>query len=190
MNDKIVEKINTVLQTESLKNIYNNYFKDKLHDKVVKISIVDITLEIFIKFEDENMTLSLDENQQDVEISGTLSSFIFYSANGGNELFSSKINISGDVETANSLNNLFKETDLLRGIIMEVIGQKASSSLFSILDPIKMKMDKSSENNKNALSDFLKYDINLVPTRDDINKYIDDVDEIKSRTEKLLSKIK
>ena len=190
MNDKIVEKINTVLQTESLKNIYNNYFKDKLHDKVVKISIVDITLEIFIKFEDENMTLSLDENQQDVEISGTLSSFIFYSANGGNELFSSKINISGDVETANSLNNLFKETDLLRGIIMEVIGQKASSSLFSILDPIKMKMDKSSENNKSALSDFLKYDINLVPTRDDINKYIDDVDEIKSRTEKLLSKIK
>ena len=190
MNDKIVEKINTVLQTESLKNIYNNYFKDKLHDKVVKISIVDITLEIFIKFADENMTLSLDENQQDVEISGTLSSFIFYSANGGNELFSSKINISGDVETANSLNNLFKETDLLRGIIMEVIGQKASSSLFSILDPIKMKMDKSSENNKNALSDFLKYDINLVPTRDDINKYIDDVDEIKSRTEKLLSKIK
>ena len=73
---------------------------------------------------------------------------------------------------------------------MEVIGQKASSSLFSVLDPIKEKMDKSSEKNKSALSDFLKYDISLVPTKDDINKYIDDVDEIKSRTEKLISKIK
>ena len=73
---------------------------------------------------------------------------------------------------------------------MEVIGQKASSSLFSVLDPIKEKMDQSSEKNKSALSDFLKYDINLVPTKDDINKYIDDVDEIKSRTEKLISKIK
>jgi ubiquinone biosynthesis protein UbiJ len=51
-------------------------------------------------------------------------------------------------------------------------------------------MDKSSEKNKSALSDFLKFDINLIPTRDDINKYIDDVDEIKSRTEKLISKIK
>ena len=190
MNDKIIEKINTILQTDSLKNIYRNYFKDKLQDKVVKISIVDITLELYIKFKDENMTLSIDENQQDVEISGTLSSFIFYSAVGGNELYSSKINISGDVETANSLNSLFKETDLLRGIIMEVIGQKASSSLFSVLDPIKEKMDKSSEKNKSALSDFLKYDISLVPTKDDINKYIDDVDEIKSRTEKLISKIK
>ena len=190
MNDKIIEKINAILQTDSLKNIYSNYFKDKLHDKVVKISIVDITFELYIKFKDENMNLSIDENQQDVEISGTLSSFIFYSAVGGNELYSSKINISGDVETANSLNNLFKESDLLRGIIMEVIGQKASSSLFSVLDPIKEKMDKSSEKNKSALSDFLKFDINLIPTRDDINKYIDDVDEIKSRTEKLISKIK
>ena len=107
MNNKIIEKINTILQTDSLKNIYSNYFKDKLHDKVVKISIVDTTIELYIKFKDENMTLSVDENQQDVEISGTLSSFIFYSAVGGNELYSSKINISGDVETANSLNNLF-----------------------------------------------------------------------------------
>ena len=73
---------------------------------------------------------------------------------------------------------------------MEIIGQKASSSLFSILDPIKDKMSKSSERNKNAFSDFLKYDVSLVPTKEDINKYIDDVDEIKSRTDKLLSKIK
>ena len=109
---------------------------------------------------------------------------------GGSDLYSSKINISGDVETANSLNNLFKETDILRGIIMEIIGQKASSSLFSILDPIKDKMSKSSERNKNAFSDFLKYDVSLVPTKEDINKYIDDVDEIKSRTDKLLNKIK
>ena len=190
MNDKIIDKINTILQTDSFKNIYSNYFKDKLHDKVVKISIVDITFELYIKFKDENMSVSIDENQQDVEISGTLSSFIFYSAVGGNELYSSKIIISCDVEKANSLNSLFKETDLLRGIIMEVIGQKASSSLFSVLDPIKEKMDKSSEKNKSALSDFLKYDISLVPTKEDINKYIDDVDEIKSRTEKLISKIK
>jgi ubiquinone biosynthesis protein UbiJ len=190
MNDKIIENINNILQTDSLKNVYNNYFKDKLCGKVVKISIVDIALKLYIKFKDENMTLSIDDNQQDVEISGTLSSFIFYSVVRGNELYSSKINISGDVETANSLNNLFKETDLLRGIIMEVIGQKASSSLFSVLDPIKEKFDKSTEKNKSALSEFLKYDINLVPTKDEINKYIDEVDEIKSRTEKLISKMK
>ena len=190
MKDALVEKINTILQSDSLKNIYSNYFKKKLHNKVVKICVDDIKLNLFIIFQDNNMEISIDEIQQDVEISGTLSSFIFYSAIGGSDLYSSKINISGDVETANSLNNLFKETDILRGIIMEIIGQKASSSLFSILDPIKDKMSKSSERNKNAFSDFLKYDVSLVPTTEDINKYIDDVDDIKSRTDKLLNKIK
>ena len=190
MNNKILERTNIFLQTNSLKNIYNNFFKDKLHKKMVKISFTDITLELFITFGDESINLSVNEEHHDVEISGTLSSFIFYSATGGSELYSSKINISGDVETANMLNNFFKESNILRGIIMEIIGQKASSSLFSILDPIKEKTDKSSEKNKDALSDFLKYDINIVPTKNDINKYIDDVDEIKSRTEKLLSKMK
>lgn len=190
MKDNLVEKINTILQSDSLKNIYSNYFKEKLHNKVVKICVNDIKLNLFIKFQGNNMELTIDEIQQDVEISGTLSSFIFYCVIGGSDLYSSKINISGDVETANSLNNLFKETDILRGIIMEIIGQKASSSLFSILDPIKDKMSKSSERNKNAFSDFLKYDVSLVPTKEDINKYIDDVDEIKSRTDKLLNKIK
>ena len=190
MKDALVDKINTILHSESLKNIYSSYFKENLRNKVVKICVDDMKLNLFIIFQDNNMELSIDEIQQDVEILGTLSSFIFYSAIGGSDLYSSKINISGDVETANSLNNLFKETDILRGIIMEIIGQKASSSLFSILDPIKDKMSKSSEINKNALSDFLKYDISLVPTKEDINKYIDDVDEIKSRTDKLLNKIK
>jgi ubiquinone biosynthesis protein UbiJ len=190
MKDALVDKINTILHSESLKNIYSSYFKENLRNKVVKICVDDMKLNLFIIFQDNNMELSIDEIQQDVEILGTLSSFIFYSALGGSDLYSSKINISGDVETANSLNNLFKETDILRGIIMEIIGQKASSSLFSILDPIKDKMSKSSEINKNALSDFLKYDISLVPTKEDINKYIDDVDEIKSRTDKLLNKIK
>jgi ubiquinone biosynthesis protein UbiJ len=36
----------------------------------------------------------------------------------------------------------------------------------------------------------LKYDIDLIPTKEDINNYIDQVDEIKSRTERLMAKIK
>ena len=69
MKDTLVEKINAILQSDSLKNIYSNYFKDKLHNKVVKICVDDIKLNSFIKFQDNNMELSTDEIQQDVEIS-------------------------------------------------------------------------------------------------------------------------
>jgi len=88
------------------------------------------------------------------------------------------------------LNGLIKETDILRDITVEIIGQKSSSTLFSILDPIKSKIDDSNKKNNDALSDFLKYDIDLIPTKEDINNYIDQVDEIKSRTERLMAKVK
>ena len=44
--------------------------------------------------------------------------------------------------------------------------------------------------NNNSLAEFLKYDINLIPTKSEINEFIDQVDDIKSRTEKLLKKMK
>ena len=190
MKDSLIENINKILKTQTSINIYNNYFKDQLNTKTIKISIKDINIVLFIKFEEENIILSSEENKVDVEISGKLSSFIFYSTFSGSDLFSSKINISGDVETANSLNNLLKESDILRSIIIEIVGQKAASSIFSILDPIKEKINESSENKRNSLADFLKYDTDLVPNKEEINNYIDEVDDIKSRTEKLSNKIK
>ena len=42
----------------------------------------------------------------------------------------------------------------------------------------------------NSLSNFLKYDFDLVPTRKEIENYIDEVDEIKRRTEKLTKRLK
>lgn len=189
MKDKIIKRINKILENETSKNIYISLFKDKLAQKKIKININDIEFAICLNFDSDNIVLSEDEDKVDVEITGSLASFILY-ASTGSELLSSKIKISGDVETANTINELFKKTDILRDIIVQMIGQKSASSLFSILDPIKSKIDQSSAKNKDALSKFLKYDIDLIPTKEDINNYIDQVDEIKSRTEKLLAKIK
>ena len=77
---------------------------------------------------------------------------------------------------------------MFRAILVELIGQKSASSIFSILDPMKSKLGESNERYNESLSNFLKYDINLIPTKKEINDYIDQVDEIKSRTEKLLKK--
>jgi len=51
-------------------------------------------------------------------------------------------------------------------------------------------MEKSKERNNVALSDFLRFDINMVPSKEDINDYIDAVDDVKTRTDKLLSRFK
>ena len=154
------------------------------------LSIEDISLELLLNFNEEKISVLTDSDHHDVEISGTLSSFIFYASTGGSDLFSSKITITGDIESANALNSFFKESNLLRIIVIELIGQKPTSTIFSIFDPLKNKLKESNESNNESLSNFLKYDINLIPTKQEINDYLDQVDEIKTRTEKLVKKLK
>ncbi len=190
MNMDMIKIINKFLERETFKHIYNNFFKDKLSNKTIKLSITDIGQELYIFFQHDSIRISDENNEEDVIISGTALSLLFYSTSGKSELFASKIKISGDVETANALNNLLKESDILRDIIVEIIGQKSASTLFSILDPIKDMVDKSKKRNDTALSDFLKFDINIVPSKEDINNYIDAVDDVRTRTDKLLSRFK
>ena len=185
-----IKIINKLLERKTFKIIYNDFFKDKLGNKNIKLSISDMGQEFYILFQNDSIRISNENIDEDVSISGTALSLLFYSTSGKSELFASKIKISGDVETANALNNLLKESDILRDIVVEIVGQKAASTLFSILDPIKDKMDKSKETNNAALLDFLKFDINMVPSKEDINNYVDAVDDIKTRTDKLLSRFK
>ena len=190
MKEKIIESINEVLSSDLSIKLYKELIHENLTTKTIKLSIEDISLELLLSFEEEKISVLTDSDHIDVEISGTLSSFIFYASTGGSDLFSSKITITGDIESANALNSFFKESDLLRIIIIELIGQKPTSTLFSIFDPLKNKLKESNESNNESLSNFLKYDINLIPTKQEINDYLDQVDEIKTRTEKLVKKLK
>ena len=190
MKEKIIKSINEVLSSGLSIKLYKELVTENLTKKIIKLSIEDIPLELLLNFNDDKISVLTDSDHQDVEISGTLSSFIFYASTGGSDLFSSQITITGDIESANALNSFFKESNLLRIIIIELIGQKPTSTLFSILDPLKNKLKESNESNNESLSNFLKYDINLIPTKQEINDYLDQVDEIKTRTEKLVKKLK
>ena len=43
---------------------------------------------------------------------------------------------------------------------------------------------------ENSIRDYIVFDLDLVPTKDEINNYLNEVDDLNSRTEKLLQKIK
>ena len=190
MINNLITIINKLLERKTFKTIYTDFFKDKLSNKIIKLSVSDMGQEFYIFFQNDSIRISNENSDEDVSISGTALSLLLYSTSGKSELFASKIKISGDIETANELNSLLQKSDVLRDIIVEIVGQKAASTLFSILDPIKDKMDKSKEKNNAALSDFLKFDINMVPSKEEINNYVDAVDDIKTRTDKLLSRFK
>ena len=43
---------------------------------------------------------------------------------------------------------------------------------------------------ENSIRDYIVFDLDLVPTKDEINNYLNEVDDLNSRTEKLLQKLK
>jgi len=190
MKESIINKINSFFELDVFKKTYQDLIPDKLFSKKININIEDISFDISLIFGKDKVFLTTSSDKNDVIITGSLSSFIFYALNKGSDLFSSKINISGDVETANALNSFLKESDLLQVVVTNLLGQKSASTIFSVVDPIKKKFTDVNKKNKNSLTEFLKYDINLIPTKSEINEFIDQVDDIKSRTEKILKKVK
>ena len=103
MKEKAIESINKVLSSELSIKLYKEFVPENLTKKIIKLSIEDISLELLLNFNEEKISVLTDSDHQDVEISGTLSSFIFYASTGGSDLFSSKITITGDIESANAL---------------------------------------------------------------------------------------
>ena len=112
MKEKIIKNINEVLSSGLSIKLYKELVPENLTKKIIKLSIEDISLELLLNFSEDKISVLADSDHQDVEISGTLSSFIFYAFTGGSDLFSSKITITGDIESANALNDL-KDASLI-----------------------------------------------------------------------------
>ena len=118
MKEKIIESINEGLSSSLSIKLYKELVPENLTKKIIKLSFEDISLELLLNFNEDKISVLTDSDHQDVEISGTVSSFIFYASTGGSDLFSSKITIIGDIESANALNSFFKESNLLRIICL------------------------------------------------------------------------
>ena len=106
----------------------------------------------------------------------------------GSDKFSNKIKINGDIETAEKVNNFLYKSEKFRLVLLNLIGKNRTEKFESILKTLNTTISEIFENATEDLSDFLINDINLFPTEKDINKFLDDVDNLRSRTDKLVKK--
>ena len=66
MKDKIIQRVNIILENDTAKKIYNNLFQNKLVQKTVKININDIDFDICLNFSSDSIVLSELEDKVDV----------------------------------------------------------------------------------------------------------------------------
>ena len=177
--------INKLFQSEAfLKSIPDNFFND-IDGKIVKINLKDFSYNIIIKIHDNAFSLIDDEDKFDVELIASPVILGMFIITKGSEQFSSKISINGDIDTANKFNQFISSSEKLRELATHLLGENLSSTLEEKLSGASLSFQNLFQDATKDIVDLLIDDINVIPTKNDINKFLDDVDDLKSRTDQL-----
>ncbi len=182
--------LNRFLSSKKLiESIPPSLFKD-LSGKIVKIKIDDLSYKIFLKFSEDSIVLLESSNDYDVEIKSSLANYLLFIISRGSSSYSSKIKINGDVDTASNFNSIMSDSKSIKEFIGNLIGIKKYVFIEKIFTFFADGAGTLSSDLESSVRDYIIYDLNLIPTKDEIQTYLDEVDDLNSRTEKLLQKFK
>ena len=182
--------INRFLSSEKiLKSIPDSLFTD-LAEKIIKLRIDDISYDIYLELSENSITLSESSDEFDVEIKSSLANYLLFIISRGSSSYSSKIIINGDVDTASKFNSILSDSENIKSIIAKLVGEKKFIFLEKMYGFVSDNIGILSSDMENSIRDYIVFDLDLVPTKDEINNYLNEVDDLNSRTEKLLQKFK
>ena len=182
--------INRILSSEKiLKSIPHSLFTD-LAEKIIKLRIDDISYDIYLELSENSITLSESSDEFDVEIKSSLANYLLFIISRGSSSYSSKIIINGDVDTASKFNSILSDSENIKSIIAKLVGEKKFIFLEKMYGLVSDNIGILSSDMENSIRDYIVFDLDLVPTKDEINNYLNEVDDLNSRTEKLLQKFK
>ena len=186
----ITRYINKLFKSEVFKKSIPENFFNNIDGKIVKINLKDLPFNISIKIEDNTLTLIDNEDKFDVELIASMVVLGMIVITRGSEQFSSKISINGDIDTANKFNQFISSSTKLRELATHILGDNLSVTLEEKLDNAASSFQNIFQDAASDIVDLLVDDINVIPTKNDINKFLDDVDDLKSRTDKLYQEYK
>ena len=182
--------INRFLSSEKiLRSIPDSLYTD-LAEKIIKLRIDDISYDIYLELSENSITLSESSEEFDVEIKSSLANYLLFIISRGSSSYSSKIIINGDVDTASKFNSILSDSENIKSIIAKLVGEKKFIFLEKMYGLVSDNIGILSSDMENSIRDYIVFDLDLVPTKDEINNYLNEVDDLNSRTEKLLQKFK
>ena len=186
----LVEYVNKVLKSNTFNKSIPEGFLSNINNKKIKINLEDLEYSFIIHIKDNSLQI-LDKNEDiDVEIIATSAILILFILSKGSDKFSSKIIINGDIDTANKFNNFLSSSEKIKEIIVHLLGEEKSAFIEKKIYKISSFFKDIFRSSSNDIVDLLIDDLNLLPSKADIDRYLDDVDNLKSRTDKLYQKFK
>ena len=185
-----IEYINKVLQSDAFNKSIPDDFLSEINDKKIKINLKDINYSTILHISDNTIIILDEEGKFDVELITTPATLALFILSKGSDKFSSKIIINGDIDTANKFNNFLSSSEKIKEILIHLIGKEKTKDIEKGIKSIASFFNDIFTSSTSDLVDFLTDDLTVLPSKSDVNQFLDEVDSLKSRTDKLYQKYK
>tara|TARA_B100001059_G_scaffold135510_1_gene135799 strand:- start:680 stop:1270 length:591 start_codon:yes stop_codon:yes gene_type:complete len=185
-----IEYINKVLQSDVFNKSIPDNFLSEINNKKIKINLKDINYSTILHISDNTIIILDEERNFDVELITTVATLALFILSKGSDKFSSKIIINGDIDTANKFNNFLSSSEKIKEILIHLIGKEKTKDIEKGIKSIASFFNDIFTSSTSDLVDFLTDDLTVLPSKSDVNQFLDEVDSLKSRTDKLYQKYK
>jgi ubiquinone biosynthesis protein UbiJ len=185
-----IKYINKVLQSDVFNKSIPDNFLSEINNKKIKINLKDINYSTILHISDNTIIILDEEGNFDVELITTPATLALFILSKGSDKFSSKIIINGDIDTANKFNNFLSSSEKIKEILIHLIGKEKTKDIEKGIKSITAFFNDIFSSSTSDLVDFLTDDLTVLPSKSDVNQFLDEVDSLKSRTDKLYQKYK
>ena len=120
----------------------------------------------------------------------TPATLILFILSKGSDKFSSKIIINGDIDTANKFNKFLSSSEKIKEVLIHLIGKDKTKNIENSIRSFSSFFNDIFSSSTSDIVDFLTDDLTVLPSKSDVNQFLDEVDSLKSRTDKLYQKYK
>lgn len=167
--------------------------RQPLEGKCLKLIIKPVTL--YFSFDKDKITLSNDSHQSpDATLEGYPLSFLklhFSDADHLFSLFKTDISIQGDIEVGQQVKALFESIDIdWEEHLSQLTGDIIAHQVATVLKRTQTFGEGLLKSTQKNMTDYLQEECRLLPTKEELNDFYDDVDTLRLRVDRLCAKVK
>ncbi|MFA6301591.1 MAG: SCP2 sterol-binding domain-containing protein [Legionella sp.] len=165
-----------------------------LDGKVLEMVITPLNVTFFIQFSGPELLLVPEyDGHVDTTIHSSPLGLIRLSllpASKARSLFNDKIRMSGDIELGQKVKKLFDEMDIdWEGHLAHFTGDVVAHQIGSWMRKGREFTNQFSENMRHNVTEFLQEELRIFPSRQELEDFYSDIDEISLAVERLQARI-
>jgi len=163
-----------------------------LQDKVIAVNLTDTEFTLYFLPDAEGIkVLGFYEGEPDTLLRGTPAGFARLALEAREDaLFHGAVEISGDTETGQQFQ------DLLTGVdwdweeqLSKLTGDMIANQVGELVRKGQKWLGESRETVQQDFSEYLQEEARLLPTRTELNAFLDDVDQLRADTDRMAARV-